>query len=195
MKFILFLTAILFLNSCNQNSGKIYDANEPNDSLKNDIQEKLDLIITQPKSENRQIPKTWKSLATIQQNWIEVKKDKNGYLIYEPCDGYTRTISLKNGYLYIQWQNEPVYKFSYDKFTRLIGNKSFSLDVYEEKTQTGFPLSAEIIDSKNGLVLWKFNDEKWLMTPIENAVNFRKIKNNCPDYKRGELKFEEPEEK
>jgi len=33
------------------------------------------------------------------------------------------------------------------------------------------------------------------MTPIENAVNFRKIKNNCPDYKRGELKFEEPEEK
>jgi len=76
LKFILFLTAILFLNSCNQNSGKIYDANKPNDSLKNDIQEKLDLIITQPKSENRQIPKTWKSLATIQQNWIEVKKDK-----------------------------------------------------------------------------------------------------------------------
>jgi len=104
-------------------------------------------------------------------------------LIYEPCDGYTRTISLKNGYLYIQWQNEPVYKFNYDKSTRLIGNKSFSLDVYEEKIQTGFPLFAEIIDSKNGLVLWKFNDEKWLMTPIENAVNFRKIKNNCPDYK------------
>lgn len=161
-----------------------------NDVKKDSVQGTI--TVTQPKSGSRKIPKNWKSLSQIQQNWIEVKKDKDGYLIYEPCDGYTRNISLKNGSLYIQFQNEPTYKFSYDKFTRIIGNKSFRLDAYEESTQTGFPLSAEIIDSENGLVLWEFNDEKWLMTPIENSDKFRHLKNNCPDYKRNELEFEEP---
>ncbi|MFC4212959.1 carboxypeptidase-like regulatory domain-containing protein [Pedobacter lithocola] len=156
------------------------------------IYEKLDLTTTLPKSENRKIPKTWESLNAIQKDWIEVKKDEKGYLIYEPCDGVTRRITLKDGNLYIQFQMEQAYKFYIDKFTRIIGNESFSLDAYEESTQTGFRVSAKIIDADNGLVLWQFNKEKWLMTPIENAANFRKIKNNCPNEKRGELHFEQP---
>ena len=155
--------------------------------------EHLDLTITQPKSENREIPKSWESLNAIQKDWIEVKKDEKGYLIYDPCDGYTRRITFKNGYLYIQWQMEPEYKFYIDKFTRMTDNKSFRIDAYEENTQSGFPISAKIIDDENGLVLWEFGNEmekeKWLMTPFENAENFRTIKNNCPDYKREELKF------
>ena len=47
--------------------------------------EKLDLIITEPKSNNTEIPSYWKSLSSIQKEWIEVEKDKDGYLIYEPC--------------------------------------------------------------------------------------------------------------
>ena len=158
------------------------------------VPEKLDLTVTQPKSENRKIPKSWKDRSDIQKDWIEVKKDAEGYLIYEPCDGNTRSISLKNGYLSVQFQMEPAYTFSYDKFTTITGNKSFSLDAYEKSTQTGFPLSAKIVDAENGLVLWEFNGEKWLMTPLENAENFRHVKNNCPDYKRGEVTFLEFDE-
>lgn len=191
-KLLTFIIPAIMLVACNNASQEKSNAEKPVPNDKTQTPERLDLTITQPKSGNRQIPKSWKSLSTIQKDWIEVKKDKDGYLIYEPCDGYTRSISLKNGYLYIQWQNEPAYEFSYDKFTRIIGNKSFRLDAYEESTQTGFPLSAQIIDPENGLVLWEFNDEKWLMTPIENSDKFRHIKNNCPDYKRNELEFIEP---
>ena len=84
---------------------------------------------------------------------------------------------------------EPEYKYSIDKFTRIAGNQSFRLDAYDDATQTSFPMSAEIVDAESGLVKWKFNDEVWLMTPAENADKFRKIKNNCPDYKRNELEF------
>lgn len=154
-----------------------------------EVKEKLDLIVTQPKSGSRVIPTHWERLSDIQKDWIEIKEDSEGYLIYEPCDGYTRSISIKNGYLYVQYQMEPAYKFSMEKFTRIAGNQSFRLDAYDEATQTSFSVSAEIIDAKNGLVKWKFNDEVWLMTPAENADKFRKIKNNCPDYKRNELEF------
>jgi len=154
-------------------------------------EEKLDLTVTQPKSKKREIPKSWRSLAAIQKDWIKVEKDENGYLIYEPCDGSTPTISLNDGFS-MKWQIEPAYKFYRDKFTLITGNKSFRLDAYDNEKDKTFEVFAEIVDSKNGLVLWKFNNEKWLMTPIENSNNFRHIKNNCPDYKRGELQFNEP---
>lgn len=153
--------------------------------------EQLDLIVTQPKSGNRQISPTWNDLDAIQKNWIEVKKDEEGYLIYEPCDGDTRQISFKDGFLYIKWQLEPAYKFSYEKFTRRSGNKSFQLEAYEKETKTSSILMAEIVDYKNGLVMWNVNGEKWLMTPIENSEKFRHVKNNCPDYKRNEVTFAE----
>lgn len=192
MKHLAFFVIILVINSCNNKSRQITYIKKSTDSLMT-VSEKLDLTIVQPKSENRKIPKNWKSINTIQKDWIEVKKDEKGYLIYEPCDGYTRRITLKNDNLYIQWQMEPEYKFYINKSIKLTGNESFRLNAYEENSQTEFPISAKIIDSENGLVLWEFKNgmekEKWLMTPSENAVNFRKIKNNCPDYKRRELKF------
>ena len=51
-------------------------------------------------------------------------------------------------------------------------------------------IKATIFDYKKGLVLWEINGDKQLMTPIENSINFRHIKNNCPDEKRNELKFD-----
>ena len=153
------------------------------------VKEKLNLTVTAPKPGNRAIPTHWESIADIQKYWIEVKEDTDGYLIYEPCDGYTRSISFKNGYLYLQYQIEPADKFSTDNFTRIAGNKVFRLDAYDENAQTNFPVTAEIVDAKNGLVKWKFNDEIWLMTPAANADKFRRIKNNFIDHKRKELTF------
>lgn len=191
MKHLAFFVIIIVLNSCNQNSSKISDIKKPTDSLIN-VSEKLELTITRPQSENRQISKIWKTRSDIQKKWIKVEKDENGYLIYEPCDGETPTISLNNDSIYIKWQIEPAFKFYRDKFTLITGKKSFRMDAYDKQNNTTFDVVAKIVDSKNGLVLWEFNDEKWLMTPIENIEKFRHIKNNCPNFKRGELHFKQP---
>ena len=188
MKQLSFLIILIVLNSCNQNSRKNFDTNKSTDSL-NNVSEKLDLTITQPKSENRKIPKSWKSLGSIQQNWIKVEKDDKGYLIYEPCDGETPTIKLVKGDLHIKPQIEPEQVFTIVKFTRTKSNKGLMIDIYPGNNEEISSVYAEIIEPQNGLVLWEIGKEKLIMTPFENAINFRKIKNNCPDYKRGELKF------
>ncbi len=151
--------------------------------------DKLDLTITQPQSNNRAILENWTDFNFFPKEWIEVKKDENGYLIYEPCDGYTRSISIVDNTLNIKWQIEPENQFEIDNSTIITNKKSLSFDVYEENTQTKSFVTARIVDAKNGLVLWEFMNDKWLMTPLKNEINFRKIKNNCPDYKRNEMKF------
>ena len=150
--------------------------------------DKQDIIVTEPKSTNTKIHQTWKSLSAIQKEWIKVEKDKNGYLIYDPCDGSNPTIKFDKGYLVINSTLESD-KFSFEKFTRITGNKSFRLDAYNKENKTWFEIKAKIIDNKNGIVLWELSNVKWLMTPIENRDKFRQIKNNCPREKKSELKF------
>ena len=178
---IFILSAIIC--SCSGHSNNTKETNTKTDSNVR-TNEKLDLIITEPKSNNTEIPSYWKSLSSIQKEWIEVEKDKDGYLIYEPCDGNTPTIKFERGKLVIKPQIEPEEICEYDKFTRLTGDKSFRMD-----TKFG-EIKATIFDYKKGLVLWEINGDKQLMTPIENSKNFRHIKNNCPDEKRNELKFD-----
>ena len=150
--------------------------------------EKLNIIVTEPKSTNTKIPQTWKTLNSIQKEWIKVEKDEKGYLIYDPCDGTTPTIKFDKEYIIINsiWESE---KFSFEKFTRITGNKSFRLDAYNKETKTWFEIKAKIIDNKKGIVLWQFGDAKWLMTPIENKEKFRKINNDCIHNKTKELRF------
>ncbi|MGQ7944722.1 hypothetical protein [Flavobacterium sp. WC2509] len=149
----------------------------------------LDLTITYPKINLRKIPKTWKSLNTIQKDWIKVDKDKNGYLIYQPCDGITETVKLEGAILTINWRIENSQKFELEKFTRLTENDAFRADAYDVENKIGFEIKARIIDYKNGIVLWEFNGNKWLMTPKENFKSFRIIKNNCETQKKKELDF------
>jgi hypothetical protein len=169
--------------SCSGNNQKTKETIMESDSILKK-EEKLDLIITEPKSNNTEIPSYWSSLSAIQKEWIEVEKDKDGYLIYEPCDGTTPTIKLDRGKLIIRPQIEFEKEYEYDKFTRITGNKSFRMD-----TKIG-EIKAIIFDSKKGLVLWEISGEKKLMTPIEKSENFRHIKNNRPDRKRKELRFD-----
>lgn len=148
----------------------------------------LDITTTYPKINLRKIPKTWKNLSAIQKEWIKVEKDKDGYLIYEPCDGNTETIKFENGTININWRIEGE-KYSYEKFTRITGNNSFRLDAYGIENKKSFEINAKIVDSKNGIVLWEFDGVKWLMTPKENYKSFRIVKNNCETEKKPELEF------
>lgn len=158
---------------------------EKKESKKNE----LSLTITYPETNNRAIPETWQNLKSIQKEWIKVEKDKDGYLIYEPCDGLTERIKFEKGNLIINWRIEKKQIFEYDKFTRLIGNKAFRLDAKDVENKIGFEIKASVLDFKNGIVLWKFDNKKWLMTPIENIKKFRVIKNNCETGKKTEMEF------
>lgn len=194
MKGLIISSIIALLSSCGQNARRKINTKQAIDSLL-DVSDNVDWTITLPKSKNRKIPKKWEALNSIPKEWIEIKKDGEGYLIYEPCDGDTRSISIREGYLFIKYQIDPEYKFRVDNFIMGSGKDSFMFSVYEETTQCRFPVFVKITDADNGLVSWEFQNEtmkeKWLMTPRENAVNFRKIKNNCPSFKRKELQFTE----
>ena len=66
----------------------------------------FNITTTYPKINLRKIDKTWNSLNAIQKDWIKVEKDKNGYLIYQPCDGETETIQIEGAQLTINWRIE-----------------------------------------------------------------------------------------
>ncbi len=149
----------------------------------------FNITTTYPKINLRKIDKTWNSLNAIQKDWIKVEKDKNGYLIYQPCDGETETIQNEGAQLTINWRIENSQKFELEKFTRLTENNAFRADAYDIKNKIGFEIKAKIIDNKNGIVLWEFNGNKWLMTPKENFKSFRIVKNNCKTEMRKELDF------
>ena len=110
----------------------------------------LDLTITHPKINLREIPKTWKSLNAIQKDWIKIEKDKNGYLIYQPCNGITETVKIEGSSLTINWKIENPQKFELEKFTRLTGNYAYRADDYDVKSKIGFEIKARIVDYKNG---------------------------------------------
>ena len=183
MKNLVYIFVSLIILSCNGQS-------KTQDKKTNEKQKaELDLTITYPKINHREIPKTWKSLNAIQKDWIKVEKDKDGYLIYQPCDGKTETVKLEGARLTINWRIEDSQKFELEKFTRLTENNAFRADGHDVENKIGFEIKARIVDYKNGIVLWEFNGNKWLMTPKENFKSFRIIKNNCKTQKKKELDF------
>lgn len=177
MKILLYIFFSFILIPCNGQS-KIQKENS-----------ELDITTTYPKINLSQIPKTWKSLNAIQKDWIKVEKDKDGYLIYQPCDGKTETVELEGANLTINWRIENSQKLELEKFTRLTSNNAFRADGHDIENKIGFEITAKIVDYKNGIVLWEFNGNKWLMTPKENFKSFRIIKNNCKTEKKKELDF------
>lgn len=183
MKNIIYIFISFAILSCNgQNNAELKKTNEKKNS-------KSDLTVTYPKINLRKIDKTWKSLDAIQKEWIKVEKDKDGYLIYQPCDGATEKLKLDNGHLTINWRFEDDQTFELEKFTRLTKNDAFRADCYDVENRIGFEIKAKIVDYKNGIVLWEFNGNKWLMTPKENFKSFRIINNNCETGKEKELEF------
>jgi hypothetical protein len=183
MKNLIYIFVSFVILSCN---GQTKIETKKNNEKQNT---KLDLTITYPKTNYREIAKTWKSLKAIQRDWIKVEKDKDGYLIYQPCDGETETVKLEGTRLTIKWRFEETQVFELEKFTRLTKNNAFRADAQDVVNKIGIEIKAKIVDYKNGIVLWEFNDNKWLMTPKNNLKSFRIIKNNCVTEKKKELEF------
>lgn len=83
------------------------------DEVVENKKDETNITITLPKINLREIPKTWKSLNAIQKEWIKLEKDKDGYLIYEPCDGNTENIKFEKPGIVINYRIESE-KYDYD---------------------------------------------------------------------------------
>lgn len=182
MKNLIYIITSFILFSCNGQSNI-----KKNEIIENKNDE-TNITVTLPKTNLREIPKTWKSLNAIQKEWMKLEKDKDGYLIYEPCDGNTENIKFENSSIVINYRIES-QKYNYEKFTRITSNDAFRLDAGNAEMRKSFEIQAKIVDFKNGIVLWDFDGIKWFMTPKENYAKFRIIKNNCKTEKIKELDF------
>lgn len=130
---------------------------------------------------------TWNSLDDIPGKWIMVERDSIGYLVYDPCNGETPMISIDSGYVTVHWRLDAPRKLVVNKFIKLTGRQSFFIVAADEFGN--LELTATMKDEKQNLVLWTFNDFKWVMTPFENKDSFRLVDNPCPNEMKPEKQF------
>ncbi|WP_333851625.1 hypothetical protein [Epilithonimonas sp.] len=149
---------------------------------------KQNIIETNPKTSIKPFEKDWAN-KNIPQQWIEIKKDKKGYLIYQPCDGNTFFIDWKTQpeTVEIRHQIEPEF-IKYDIREDINSTNKFFINFSKNKNQI-LQIKATGYDLNNQIALFKINNESYLMTPIENKDSFRKIENKCKKEKITELEF------
>jgi hypothetical protein len=130
---------------------------------------------------------TWKTVRDIPKKWIMVERDSIGYLIYDPCNGETPMISIDSGYVTVYWRLDAPRKLVINKYIKSKEQQSFFIDAADEFGNVVF--TAIMKDNKQNLVLWSFDDHKWVMTPLENKKSFRHVDNPCPTVMKPEKKF------
>lgn len=149
---------------------------------------KLNIIETKPTSTIKPFQKDW-ARKNIPQKWIEIKRDKTGYLIYQPCDGNTLTIDFKKNInlLEIRNQIEP-QNIEYDIREDINSDNKFFISFSKNEKQI-LEIEGKEYDSSNQIALVKIDHNFYLMTPYENKDSFRKIENKCEKEKVAELEF------
>ncbi|WP_297984944.1 hypothetical protein [uncultured Chryseobacterium sp.] len=122
--------------------------------------------------------------------WIEIKKDKNGFLIYKPCDGETPflIITEKEIKYYSQIEEPAIYlinSFKKQENKKLIYAK-------DNKGSTIF-FTANLNQNNENYILWdwEINNIKYQMLTINmnESKKMRVIKNPCENDKAKELEF------
>lgn len=170
-----------FIFSCS--SEEVNDSETAPSDTTNSVVEQIDSIDNS--SSTPAFPATWESLSAIQRSWIKLERDKDGYLIYEPCDGVTPTIFLDDSTstdVAIYWEDNTSSKMYTNKCTRVKGREAFYRSTANKDDEV--EIYAEIKDVDRRLVLWKFATKNrgsfyWVMTPIEFKDEFRFIKDSC----------------
>lgn len=130
---------------------------------------------------------TWKSLDDFPKKWIKVERDSLGYLVYDPCNGGTPMITIDSGYVTIYWQLDSPNSLVINKFIRLVGNRSFYMNAADKGVNCEF--TVEVKNDTQKLILWSFDDFKWVMTPYENKSEFRQVNNPCLTEMKTEKQF------
>jgi len=151
--------------------------------------QKIKIIETKATASIKPFQKNW-TRENIPQKWIEIKKDKGGYLIYEPCDGNTVSIDFKKkkNVAQIRYQIET-QNIEYDVTENINSGNKFFISFTKNKKQV-LDIEATEYDAQNQIVLFKIDKhDTYLMTPINNKDSFRKVENKCEQGKVSELEF------
>jgi len=159
-------------------------SHEPNQDTLKSIPEN-DTTISVKESISKSEFGLWRDLEAFPSDWIKVERDSLGFLIYEPCDGSTPRIVIADNRISAWcWVEEC----SNCEINRMVfdGN-SATIEGNNDRVNTHFYIETK--DEEQGLALWTFENFKWLMTPLENKMNFRQVHNPCPDQKIPEKTF------
>ena len=141
---------------------------------------------------SRKIDNNWKENSELFGTWVNLERDNEGYLIYDPCDGNNNFVTItKDNVIYdIGHEGPDTLKFKYIKILKTSNEIEFLGTLKYSSTKS----TMKIIDFDKKLYLLKWElklknypDEirkgKMMMTRKEYEKDFRFIDNPC-DYER-----------
>jgi len=149
---------------------------------------KQNIIEINPRTSIKPFEKDWAN-KDVPQQWIEIKKDSKGYLIYQPCDGNTFFIDWRTQPEIVEIRHQIESDFiKYDIREDINSTNKFFIEFSKDKNKI-LQIEATGYDLNNQIALFKIDNQSYLMTPIENKDSFRKIENKCDKERMSELEF------
>ena len=125
----------------------------------------------------------------LPQKWTQLSRSENGYVVYQPCDGSTPTVEIKNSNLLINWQLES--DLHTIKAILQTSDSTFKLDC----DNANLDISVKWLNKEHLTALWKFQYSgenkvlKWVMCPTKLKSRFPFVENPCPTGKIKEKTF------
>tara|TARA_R100000655_G_scaffold95893_1_gene138095 strand:- start:94 stop:774 length:681 start_codon:yes stop_codon:yes gene_type:complete len=131
-----------------------------------------------------------KSYPEIEKRWITIRKYKDKFYNYDPCDGNDFRMEIKGNALIFEGLEKNIFK---------IERVNFSKDKWILKST--FSPGIDLIIEKNNINnLYTLNfksphaEKKYYITSFDNIDKFNLIVNHCPNEKVREFdKFQDPE--
>lgn len=179
--------AFIFLLSCKQQvKENSYIQNEAFEQSKNSkslgdtiiISAKYPSIIKEIPAKESYLNNFEKVDLTKVKEWIEVKKDKKGYLIYDGCDENTFGFEFKNkDSVKINFRFEPLTSITKNFSKSRLYNGVLDFEYYDYFTEKFEKVTIEYYESNLPVFECKMRDWVFLITPKQNEKYFRKVIN------------------
>ena len=127
----------------------------------------------------------WRSLSDLNGEWIELERDHKGYFIYNPCDGETPKIFIKNDSIVLKYQIEAPSKLEIEKYS--VTPDSIILKTASENLKADFIF--KIVEPNANYILFKWDYPKYknrgkkIITRSDLGKKFRTVNNPCDNEK------------
>lgn len=123
----------------------------------------------------------WNNLNDLNGEWIELERDKEGYFLYDPCDGETPEVIIDNKSILLKHQIEEPTIFEITEYN--VTNDSISIKSKNENLKAEFTF--KLVKQKQNLILFKWNYPKYknqgkrIITRLKLAKKLRLVKDPC----------------
>ena len=118
---------------------------------------------------SRKIDNNWNENSELFGTWVKLERDDKGYLIYDPCDGINKSITLNKDIV--------IYDLSQETPDTL---KIDSIKILKTLNQIEFSGTHEFYSIKSIMKIIDFDKKlyllKWQLTPKNNTEDIRKGK-------------------